>query len=238
MRDAAALCALNNAQWCDSVCRAHGVPGTFGAAIWTQMRRGPPYYSNAVTLSRSEQDIQRAAIDELCFALPDGFSVKDSFGCLDLSEAGFRSLFDAEWVWLVPAVAVGPKAAGEWIRVRDAADLERWEAAWGAAGSPANSRVFPPSLLLDAGIAFLGAKLGGEFVAGCVANRSSGDVIGFSNFFAATDPGDDYRAGAVAQVQGFAPGSPVVGYDRGDELAGLHALGFRTVGRLRVWVSD
>jgi hypothetical protein len=202
------------------------------------MRRGPAYYSNAVTLSRSGQEFQRAAVDELCVALPEGFSVKDSFDCLDLSEAGFRPLFEAEWVRLDPAVAVRPKDPGEWIRVRNAADLERWEAAWGSAGSPANSRVFPPSLLLEAGIAFLGARVEGEFVAGCIANRSPGGVIGFSNFFAATDHCEDFRAGAVAQVRRFTPGNPVVGYARGDELAGLLALGFRTAGRLRVWAND
>ena len=234
----ARLCALNNAEWCDSVCRAHGVPGSFDSAMWMQKRKGPPYYSNGITLSPSEEAKQRAAIDQLCSALPEGLSIKDSFACLDLKQAGFRRLFDAEWLWLDrTAAATLPKGSGEWTRVADAGELQRWEAAWALAGSPADIRVFPPSLLLDENIAFLGAKRDGAFVAGFVANRSRGDVVGFSNFFATAEPGR-HRPAAVAQALSFGGDRTVVGYQRGDELAGLHALGFRTTGKLRVLVKD
>ena len=93
-----------------------------------------------------------------------------------------------------------------------------------------------PALLKESRIAFFGVERDGEIVAGCAANRSQGDVVGFSNFFALTEERDRFRSEAVATVAAFAPGSPVVGYDRGKELEGLLALGFRSVGALRVWL--
>lgn len=81
MRDEAAISALNNAEWCDAVCRAHGVPGSFAADIWTQPLRGPAYYSNAITLSHGGLATQRAAIDALAPALRHDYSVKDAFNC-------------------------------------------------------------------------------------------------------------------------------------------------------------
>lgn len=56
--------ALNNAEWCDAVCRTHGLPGRILPAAWIQPRIGPPYYSNMVTLSPAV-DENLAAIDEL-----------------------------------------------------------------------------------------------------------------------------------------------------------------------------
>jgi hypothetical protein len=91
------ICTSNSAEWCDRVCRAHGVPGTFTPEIWFQPRIGPPYYSNAIILTRSGLTEQYAAIAQLEEALPQGFSVKDAFASLDLTKSGFHVLFDAEW---------------------------------------------------------------------------------------------------------------------------------------------
>jgi len=33
---------MNNAEWCDAVCRALGVPGNFTPDIWLQPKAGPP----------------------------------------------------------------------------------------------------------------------------------------------------------------------------------------------------
>jgi hypothetical protein len=112
----------------------------------------------------------------------------------------------------------------------------RWEAAWAASGSPAASPVFLPTLLTDTSLAFFGAQRDGQIVAGCIANRSRAGVVGFSNFFAPDSGRDRYRGEAVALVANFAKGNPLVGYDRGAELQGLQASGFRSVGPLRVWV--
>ncbi len=43
--------ALNNAEWCDAMCRAHGLPGVFTPRAWTNPVRTPLFYPDAVTLS-------------------------------------------------------------------------------------------------------------------------------------------------------------------------------------------
>lgn len=258
MSDKATLCTLNNVEWCNTICRSHGVPGSLGSDMWIQPRRGPPYYSNGITVSRSGEAAQIAAIEKLKVALPDGFSIKDSFAALDLAKNGFRVLFDAEWVWHDPtqggalqepplpqpsAYAEGNPlptrgrgAGAQWFRVESETELVAWEAAWAAAGSPTATRVFLPALLDRKSIAFFGARQDGKIVAGCAANCSEGNVVGFSNFFAPASERESFRAGAVTKVMEFAPGLPVVGYERGDDLAGMLSLGFRSVGKLRVWL--
>jgi hypothetical protein len=226
MRDEAMLATPNNVEWCDAVCRTHAIPGRLDPDFWVQPRKGPPYYSNCITLSRSGETRQLAAIE----------SLKDSFASLDLSAAGFRTLFDAEWFWREPADDAGAAEQPDWIRIESGSDLLRWEARWSAAGSPSQSRVFLPALLDAVGVAFFGVERGGDFVAGCIANFSRDNVVGFSNFFASAPDGDRLRAGAVAKVAGFAPGLPVVGYDRGEDLTAMLTLGFRPVGALRVWL--
>jgi hypothetical protein len=237
MADEPMLCTLNNVAWCDAVCRSHGLAPRLDQDMWIQPRRGPSYYSNGITVSRAASKTQYETIEDLKAALPDGFSVKDSFACLDLGTRGFQTLFEAQWVWLDPSshgalLANDPK----WFKVESERDLIRWEAAWAAGGSPTSTRVFLPALLQDPRIAFFGVEHDGEIVAGCAANRSQGDVVGFSNFFALTEERDRFRSAAVAKVAEFASGWSVVGYDRGEELDGLRALGFRSVGALRVWL--
>jgi hypothetical protein len=83
-----------------------------------------------------------------------------------------------------------------------------------------------------------GRRDNGHIVAGCIANRSRAQVVGFSNFFAIDSDRDRYRNEAVTLVSDFAKGNPVVGYDRGAELIGLQALGFHSVGSLRVWLRS
>ena len=83
----------------------------------------------------------------------------------------------------------------------------------------------------------LAAHRGGTIVGGCAANRSA-EVVGFSNLFAADGDVDLLAADAVDEVSRHAPGLPVVGYERGEGLARVRRLGFRTVGALRVWIFD
>ena len=99
------------------------------------------------------------------------------------------------------------------VQGRKRARASALEAAWAAHGSPTSTRVFLPALLGEPRIAFFGVERNGEIAAGCAANRSQGDVVGFSNFFAADHDRDRLRAEAVATVAAFAPGSPIVGYD-------------------------
>jgi hypothetical protein len=187
--------------------------------------------------TRSGLAEQYAAIAQLGEALPQGFSIKDAFDTLDLTKFGFHVLFDAEWIWFQPSPVARPKSrSSSWSQIETERELIRWEAAWAASGSPTASPVFLPTLLTDASLAFFGAQRDGQIVAGCIANCSRAGVVGFSNFFAPDSGRDRYRSEAVALVADFAKGNPLVGYDRGAELEGLQALGFRCVGPLRVWL--
>jgi hypothetical protein len=233
MADETMLCVLNNVAWCDAVCRSHGLAPQLEQDMWIQPRRGPPYYSNGITVSRFAENDRYAAIEALKGKLPDGFSIKDSFARLNLAKAGFRSLFAAEWVWLDNADL---PPSSNWKKVETEVDLVRWESAWAANGSPTSTRVFLPELLNSPDIAFFGVERRGEFISGCAANRSEGDVVGFSNFFAPPGEKLQFQAAAVLVVTEFAPGCAIVGYERDEELAGLLALRFRSVGALRVWV--
>jgi hypothetical protein len=187
-----------------------------------------------VTLAPDGAAEQRAAIVELRQGLASGFAVKDSFAALDLVPVGFRRLFAGEWFRL-DAIGGGAGKAG-WEKVEGAPGLAEWEAAWSACGSPAADRVFPPSLLADDRIAFFAVRQAGEIVAGCAANHSDG-TVGFSNFFAKADV-DDHRRAAVARVADFAGGKTVVGYESGRALRDSLALGFVSVGPLRVWLFE
>jgi hypothetical protein len=202
--------AVDNARWCDAVCRAQGLPTRFSDDVWVALRRSPPFYPDAVTLSPAVtpaevlRDIDRSA----------GCSVKDSFSTLDLSPHGFEVLFEASWIRRDPApVAAGPT----WSPT---ADFGAWE----------TGHVFRPALLGDPGISFLSGAEGG------VIATVTGPVVGVSNLFATGDV-DEAWACALRSIAAHRPGRPMVGYESGDDLAAAHRAGFRSTGPLRIWIK-
>lgn len=117
---------MDNASWCDAVCRAHGITGEFGAQAWKSACRTPRYYPHAVTV-----DPAAAPADVLSgIDVSEGCSVKDSFATLDLSGFGFSVLFEAQWI----RCPSGPPVPG-WRR--------------------ASSTDFPAALLADRSVAVL-----------------------------------------------------------------------------------
>lgn len=229
----------NNAVWCDSVCRAHGRPGVFRDGIWVNRHPVPRFYPNAVTLAAAQPETQLADIRDLREAgIPGEWGVKDSFGCLDLASLGFRVLFRAQWIWRRPA----PPEAGEdvadarWVRIRQAPALAEWETAWGGASHSDQERIFLPALLADARIAVVAAYHGNRIIAGAIANRAT-DVVGLSNLFVPAHDGERFWAGCVAAVGDAFPQLPIVGYVTDGDLGVAGALGFETIGALRVWVG-
>jgi hypothetical protein len=97
--DAAIQAALNNALWCDTICRAHRLPTSFWADAWVTRSPAPPLYPNLVTLSPEDVDSQMGRVTELRSSLGNrGWAVKDSFNNLDLVAEGFQPMFDAVWV--------------------------------------------------------------------------------------------------------------------------------------------
>jgi hypothetical protein len=149
--------ARNNAIWCDTVCRAHGVAGEFFDSVWINRRPSPPYYPNVVTLrDTSAPTAALRQIRELIeLPLPGDWAAKDSFCTLDLAALGFDLLFEASWIWHGPLpcepIAQSPKI--QWVPVASSAELALWETGWSAsAGSVVvadEPRQFPSSLLAD-----------------------------------------------------------------------------------------
>ncbi|MEV3991091.1 hypothetical protein AB0J57_19500 [Streptomyces sp. NPDC049837] len=222
--------ARNNAEWCDALCRAHGLgAGTFGGRAWTHPRRTPPYYPDAVTLAPEASAEQ--VLDGIDRSAP-GCSVKDSFAALDLTGHGFEPLFDAQWIHR-PADAPAPPLAGAapWEPVRTAAGLAAWETAW-SGGAPMD--LFRPALLTDPATTVLAGRApDGRIVAGAVVSHSADPgVVGVSNVF-----GADPWPGCLAAVTRLWPGTPAVGYEHGDDLTAALHHGFTATGTLRVWVS-
>jgi hypothetical protein len=229
--------ARNNAAWCDAVCSAHGSPGTFSASLWWSRAPAPPYYPNLVTLDPASGPAMEA-LGELERAPPAAsWAVKDSFAVLPLEQAGFRLQFEAEWILRPASIARHRRRSRSerWFRVESEPALAAWEAAWGESlGQP---RVFLPALLRRSEIAILGALgSGGAITAGVVANRT-GDLVGISNLFANRQAGGALRADCIEAVLDRFPGIPLVGYESAQDLVESRALGFRSVGSLRVWVK-
>jgi hypothetical protein len=244
MTDPRVPAAYNNAVWCNAVCRAHGHATSLGPDLWINLSPAPPFYSNAVTTSPAFTAAQLSGIRALFDArLPARWSVKDSFCALDLAPLDFEILFEAEWLRLPPDAPL-PAPADLWEPITTEGELDAWEAAWrgDAANTAARTapHIFRPSLLGDAAIVFLALHADDRIVGVAVANRSDDGrepVCGISNLFFPDPSAEHHRAGALAAARAAFPGLPLVGYERGPDLAAVQALGFESLGPLRVWIK-
>ncbi|OUD01668.1 hypothetical protein [Streptomyces swartbergensis] len=227
--------ARNNAEWCAAMCRAHGVAGEFGGEAWVTTGRAPLYYPDAVTLEPgADPDALVARVD----TGPPDASVKDSFADLDLTGAGFRVLFEAQWIHRpagAPTSEPGPPDL-VWDVAGDPDTLRAWALAWDDGAG--NADLFRDGLLADPETSVIaGRSAEGRVVAGAVASRSE-HVVGVSNVFG-RDGGPDAAWPVVLQalVRLF-PTLPVVGYEQGDDLAVALRHGFEPLGPLRVWTHS
>lgn len=232
--DLCAAAAGNNALWCDAMARAYGAPGAFATRAWINRHPAPRLYPNLVTLGGpNERDAHLAAVGELAAAPPaPGWTVKDSFAALDLTPLGLRPLFEASWIhW--PMRAIDQRHAAHRVSGED--ELAAWERAWAGGGAAdAPDRLFPAALLNEPEHAIMALTRRGAVVAGCIASRAD-HAVGISNVFApAEDDGRD-RMACLAAALRFAPGLPLVGYESGEGLARMKAVGFEEIGPLRIW---
>ncbi|TMR93124.1 hypothetical protein EJK15_41130 [Nonomuraea basaltis] len=219
-----ALAARDNAEWCDTMCRIHGSPGTFAERVWTNPIRTPDYYPDAVTLS---PDATATDVLEGIDASP-GASVKDSFATLDLP--GFDILFEAQWIHH-PAPARTPQTTPiTWEVVRDAATLRDWEQASFAGET---TGLFLPGLLDE--VTILCGRIEDDIVCGSVLTPRD-QVVGVSNVYASGCDLDSAWAGTVTMAAELFPGRPLVGYETDPADAMKH--GFTTIGPLRVWLKS
>ncbi|GHA68368.1 hypothetical protein GCM10010305_08010 [Streptomyces termitum] len=225
-----AVAVRNNAVWCASMCRAHGLATAEGPRAWTSPRRTPLYYPDAVSLTgdATAADVL-AGIDRTA----PGASVKDAYARLDLAPEGFRPLFDATWIGRPAGAPAGPAAAPA-VRAGTPADLAAWALAW-SGGDAAEAALFRPDLLDDPSVTVLAVPgPGGRILGGAVLSTGA-RATGVSNLFAAdgTEPGAVWAAVLAAAD----PALPVVGYESGDDLAAALAAGLRPLGPLRVWLA-
>ncbi|MFE5050711.1 hypothetical protein ACFRAI_30875 [Streptomyces sp. NPDC056637] len=227
-----AAAARNNAEWCAAMGRSHGMAGEFAPQAWAAPARTPLYYPDAVTLVPSaDPGALVARIDTVA----PGASVKDSFADLDLTEAGFEVLFEAQWIHR-PASAPVLTPELDWYVVGAPDTLRTWALAWD--DGDGNADLFRPELLDDPAVFVLaGQSAGGRVVAGAVANRS-GHVVGISNVFARDGGPDRAWPVVLGAVHRLFPTLPVVGYEQGDDLAAAVRHGFEPVGPLRIWLHS
>ncbi len=222
----AILAAANNADWYEMMAALHGCRLDRLKEALVMRDPPPPYHGTMVTLAPDAVTAQM----RLIAALKDtnGFALKDSFSRLNLADQGLKRGFEAAWIWQSdpPQPATNPA----WERIRTAADLSLWEAAWNK-DSPSDKVQFPAAILDRPDIAIWGRRRGTGFDAGGIANRSV-TCTGISNVF-----GDDAFAPLAGLAHEFGLGQPVSGYARDDVLTAACDAGFTPVGRLCLWFS-
>lgn len=235
----------NSAAWCAAVCRSHGLASVLDEGLWSSPVRTPTFYPDATTL---RPDVDPGTVLAAVDVTSPGCSVKDSFDTLDLSGAGFTSLFDAQWIHRT--AGTGSATAGLTFEILDtAADLESWVAVWHGDPTPPPD-IFRPALLTDPDVRVVTVRAAGTgaVAGGCVLNRAAG-VVGLSNVFVndvdggvlgRSDPdrGAQIRSACAAVAAAEFPGLDLVGYERGTDLEAALAMGFRALGPLRVWLRN
>ena len=216
---------INNARWCDAVCRSHDYPGEFTDRIWISAGHALPFYPNAITLSPDVTAAEATAGQ----GPSRPYSVKDSFARLDLATSGLTPLFDASWI-VLPVPPDGDDSS--WNVVTTPGELARWETAW--AGGGTMTGLFRPGLLADPRCTILACRRDGALVGGANAYTADG-VTGILNVFKSGIADELLWAGVVRAVAALRPGLPIVGYECGEDLSAARQAGFTVLGPLRIW---
>jgi hypothetical protein len=212
-----------NVGWYEAIFAIHGIGSMLTGGLWSSLGPPPPLHSHAVVV---ESSVTFDVVERRIGGIPHaGF--KDSFAGLDASSIGMSPLFEATWIHRDPDTgSAGDPSA--WTEVKTAADLAEWNAGYDT------GEVLIPAVLERGQFRILARIAEGDVVAGAVVRLGSG-AIDLSNVHAVGDYIVDWAELAAAAATRF-PGRPLVGYERGDDLAGALAGGFEPVGELRVWV--
>jgi hypothetical protein len=220
----------NNAEWCRIIARCHGLSSYESQHAWYCREEMPPFYPNLVTLNKAPEIPNEVAVLES--ALPSGWGLKDSFAALDLAPYRFHVLSTAEWYVRQPAEWPQPPTTAGAVRTAETEkDLSAWMDAW--AETPPGSSIFTSQLLEEDLVKFLYIEQEGTPVAGLAMNLSD-QVVGISNAFG--HPRDVFAC--IRHCAQTHSSKGIVGYGGGAELRGLARSGFKSLGRLRIWVKD
>jgi hypothetical protein len=236
--------ALNNATWCDAVCRARGAHTRFASGCWLNETPSPPFFPVLVTLrpATGTDEIAAALDSRLQHKDDSGIGVKDSFALLDLGPRGLHPLLEAQWLWKDPTPVPADAPRLTWRPVTTDDELARWERAWwpADAGPPIADRVFAPTLLGQGPIALLAAfDAQGAPVGGC-ALTDTGKITGLTCAFLRVEGWEatEQRAELMRALRVHRPWRAICGYESGEALQASLRLGWHAIGGLRVWVRD
>lgn len=227
-------CINNNISLYEAVFRPLGIGHIKTDSIWYTLQQTPPLYSNLITLSptwrpdRLFHDINFGFISTGW----DRWSLKDSFGVLDLTGHRFFKLFDAKWIYL-DISKFKPSGSGnsKYEIVKTPEDLEKWRLAWNSNEQPGIGKsIFSDAMLDDPDVWFIAGYEGDSIVSGCLVNASD-DVLGISNFFGSEDSWSDI----IPFIRDSIKSADIGGYER--VLGKLQELGFESPGNLSVWVK-
>jgi hypothetical protein len=221
---------------------AHRLASETDGRVWRSHETAPPFHSNLVVLAptTTRADVEAYAVDIERQRSQTGWSLKDSYACLDLAPLGCSMLFQADWIWRdpVPAIDLAFKSRLSWVKLVTPLSLAKWEHTW--SGDTRNeaevlrTKQFPASLLDSPDHAFFAGLLEGKVIAGGIANRSPG-VVGLSNIFSPPEFLEDTWSALATSISAAFPGTPIVGYERGADLKIAQSVGFAPIGRLCVW---
>lgn len=228
-------CINNSNALYEAVFRPLGIGHVKTDSLWYTLEQTPPLYSNIVTLSpdwRPDRLFHDANFGFISTGW-DRWSVKDSFGVLDLTGHRFFKLFDAKWMYLdISKFKPSGSTDLKYEIVKTAGDLEKWRLAWNA-NEELGKSIFSDEMLEDPDIWFVAGSEGDSIVSGCLVNASD-DVLGVSNFFA-PDDSVDHWSGMIEFIRDRIRSADIVGYER--EIEKLQGLGFDSPGNLSVWVK-
>lgn len=220
------MAAVNNAEWCASVWRSHGLTVERSEGLYFCRSETPRFYPNVVTVDPSwDAGAQLQLIGDLTRGADFEFSVKDSFDRLPLRRAGFVRVFSACWL-LRELRAYGGEPLHGW-RAVTGDDLCEWEAAW-AAGDRDATGIFRRGLLDDDRVTIL--ALGGgarPIIAGAITFATDG-VAGLTNAFGAA-------TGLFKAVGYWTSSETLVAYEPGVSGDEAKRRGFHPLGPLSVW---
>ena len=232
------LAVENNIHLCGAVLNGQNLPSAKTTHDWHCFVKAPPYYPNIITRSRKwKPDVAFELIGKTAIMEQwDGWSIKDSYACLDLASAGFKKLFDAKWVFLSHQnfCASKLKSSVKFKVIGGSVELARWCAAWDSGGE-LGAKIFHTDLLNNQELYFIVGYDGHRFVVGCLLNWS-GSCVGVSNFFSQTDQNLAW-SGLVEFIYAQFGQVHVVGYVRAEIYKSLVQFGYEAVGELAVLVK-
>jgi hypothetical protein len=221
----------NNAGLYAAVFHASGKSWRSSSTMDYCTEKAPPLYSNIITRAPDwcPECVFHALDDRARRESWTGWSIKDSYDKLQLTQHGFEALFQADWLYLDASARPISSGEIEFARVTSIEALAAWSIAWDP-DVTIGAQIFLPALLTNPDFHIFAGLRDGVIECGFIANRT-GAVVGLSNYFGRTSHWPD----VVAYCRSvFA--TDFAGYERDPAaIELLRTVGFEIVGKLTVW---